>query len=51
MRTAMRVLLEALGEEYFVAAKLVSNKNKTIKELSKYAKEFFKVFESKKANF
>ena len=29
----MRVLLEAHGEEYFVAAKAVSNKNKSIEEL------------------
>ena len=44
MRASMRVLLEDLGEEYFVAAKLVSNKNKAIEELSPYAKQFFKAF-------
>ena len=47
----MRVLLEAPGEDYFVVAKLVSNKNKAIEELSPYAKQFFKAFLSQKANF
>ena len=40
----MRVLLEAPGEDYFVVAKAVSNKNKSIEELSPYAKQFFKAF-------
>ena len=35
---SMHVLLEAPGEEFFVAAKLTSNKNKPIEELSAYAK-------------
>ena len=43
-RASMRVLLEAPGEDYFVAAKAVSNKNKSIEELSPYAKQFFKAF-------
>ena len=38
---AMHVLLEAPGEEYFVAAKLISKKNKPIEELSAYAKQFY----------
>ena len=37
-RASMRILLEAPREDYFVAAKLVSNKNKAIEELSPYAK-------------
>ena len=48
---SMRVLLEALGEEYFVAAKLTSNKNKPIEELSAYAKQFFTLFLRQKNNF
>ena len=47
----MRVLLEAPGEDYFVAAKAVSNKNKSIEELSPYAKQFFKAFLLQRANF
>ena len=47
----MRVLLEAHGEDYFVATKAVSNKNKSIEELSPYAKQFFKAFLLQKANF
>ena len=47
----MHVLLEAPGEDYFVAVKLVSNKNKAIEELSPYAKQFFKAFFSQKADF
>ena len=43
-RTSMPVLLEALGEEYFAAAKQVASKNKTIDDLSLYAKAFFKTF-------
>ena len=48
---SMRVLLEALGEEYFVAAKLISNKNKPIEELSAYAKQFYTLFLRQKNNF
>lgn len=48
---AMRILLEAPGEEFFVAAKLVINKNKPIEELSPYAKQFFKLFLLQKHNF
>ena len=48
---SMRVLLEALGEEYFVVAKLTSNKNKPIEELSAYAKQFFTLFLRQKNNF
>ena len=43
-RASMRVLLEAPGEEYFAAAKQMANKNKSIKDLSSYAKVFFKAF-------
>ena len=49
--TAMRVLLKAPGEEYFVATKLTSNKNKPIEELSTYAKQFFTLFLRQKNNF
>ena len=48
---AMRVLLEAPGEEYFIAAELISNKNKSIEELSAYAKQFFTLFLRQKNNF
>ena len=48
---SMHVLLEALGEEFFVAAKLTSNKNKPIEELSAYAKQFFTLFLRQKNNF
>ena len=50
-RASMRVLLEAPREDYFIAAKVVSNKNKTIEELSPYAKQFFKFFFLQKADF
>ena len=50
-RASMRVLLEAPGEDYFVAAKAVSNKNKSIEELSPYAKQFFKAFLLQRADF
>ena len=43
-RASMRVLLEAPGEEYFAIAKQVASKNKTIDDLSSYAKAFFKAF-------
>ena len=39
-RTSMRVLLDAPGDEFFAAAKQVASKNKSIDELSSYAKEF-----------
>ena len=41
---SMRVLLDAPGDEFFAAAKQVASKNKSIDELSPYAKEFFKAF-------
>ena len=50
-RASMRVLLEALGEDYFVAAKAVSNKNKSIEELLPYTKQFFKAFLLQRAAF
>ena len=50
-RASMHILLEAPREDYFVAAKLVSNKNKPIEELLPYAKQFFKAFLSQKADF
>ena len=37
-RASICILLEAPKEDYFIAAKLVSNKNKAIEELSPYAK-------------
>jgi hypothetical protein len=40
----MQVLLKAPGEEFFSSAKQTRNKNKTIKQLSPYAKEFFRIF-------
>ena len=50
-RTSMQILLEDLGEEYFAAAKKVASKNKSIKGLSPYAKEFFKAFLRNQWNF
>ena len=50
-RASMRVLLEAPGEEYFAAAKPVASKNKTINDLSPYAKAFFKAFLLNRYNF
>ena len=47
----MHVLLEAPEEDYFVATKAISNKNKAIEELSPYVKQFFKAFLSQKADF
>jgi hypothetical protein len=38
----MQVLLEALGEEFFSSVKQAPNKNKTVGQLSLYAKEFFR---------
>jgi hypothetical protein len=40
----MQVLLEAPGEEFFSSTKQTCNKNKTIEQLSPYAKEFFRIF-------
>ena len=51
MPTSMRVLLEAPGEEYFAAAKQVASKNKSIEDLSPYAKAFFKAFLLNRYNF
>ena len=51
MRESMRVLLEAPGEEFFAATKQVASKNKSIEELSPYAKEFFKAFLRNRWNF
>ena len=50
-RASMRISLEAPGEDYFVAAKAVYNKNKAIEELLPNAKQFFKAFLSQKADF
>nr|PNR32277.1 hypothetical protein PHYPA_026403 [Physcomitrium patens] len=47
----MRVLLEAPGEDFFSAAKLTRNKSKSCEELSPYAKEFFRVFLRRRAQF
>jgi hypothetical protein len=47
----MQVLLEALGVEFFSGAKQTRNKNRAIKELSPYAKQFFKVFLKQKKDF
>jgi hypothetical protein len=47
----MQVLLEALGEEFFSSAKQTRNKNKTTKQLSPYAKEFFRIFLKQKEEF
>ena len=47
----MHILLKAPQEKYFVAAKVVSNRNKAIEELSPYTKEFFRIILSKKVNF
>ena len=44
---SMRILLEALREEFFAAAKQVASKNKSIEELSPYAKEFFKALRNR----
>lgn len=50
-RAALNVLLSAPGEDYFTAAKLPCNKNKSIFELSPYAEEFFRVFLANKGKF
>ena len=50
-RASMRVLLEAPGEEFFATAKQIASKNKSIEELSPYAKEFFKAFLRNRWNF
>ena len=50
-RASMRVLLEAPREEYFAAAKQVASKNKSIDDLSPYAKAFFKAFLLNRYNF
>ena len=40
----VQVLLEVPDEEFFSSAKQTYNKNKTFKQLSSYAKEFFRIF-------
>ena len=50
-RASIRVLLDAPGDEFFAAAKQVASKNKSIDELSPYAKEFFKAFLRNRWNF
>ena len=50
-RASMQVLLDAPGDEFFAAAKQVASKNKSIDELSPYAKEFFKAFLRNRWNF
>jgi hypothetical protein len=47
----MQVLLEAPSEEFFSSAKQTRNKNWSIKELSPYAREFFRVFLEQKRPF
>ena len=47
----MRVLLEAPGKEFFAVAKQIASKNRSIEELSPYAKEFFKAFLRNRWNF
>lgn len=47
----VRVLLEALGEDFFSPAKLTRNKHKSYEELSPYAEEFFRVFLHQRAHF
>ena len=51
MRVSMGVLLEAPEEKFFATAKQVVSKNKSIEELSLYAKEFFKAFLRNRWNF
>ena len=48
---SIRILLEALREEYFADAKQGANKNKSIDKLSLYAKVFFKAFLRNRYNF
>lgn len=48
---SLNVLLTGPGEEFFTAAKLQCNKNKSIAELSPFADEFFRVFLSNKGRF
>ena len=40
----MQVLLEAQGKEFFSSTKQMRNKNRTTKQLSPYAEEFFWIF-------
>jgi hypothetical protein len=47
----MNVLLETPGDEFYGPAKQTKNRNKSIEELSPYAKEFFKLFLKQKKNF
>ena len=49
--TMMQVLLEALREEFFSSPKQTRNKNKTVRQLSPYAKEFFQIFMKQKLDF
>ena len=50
-KAALNVLLTAPGEDYYTAAKLPRNKNRSIGTLSPYAEEFFKVFLKNKGKF
>jgi hypothetical protein len=46
----MQIFLEALGEE-FSSTKQTQNKNRTIEQLSPYAKEFLRIFLKQKKPF
>lgn len=50
-KASLNVLLSGPGEEYFNAAKLPCNRNKSIAELSPFANEFFRVFLTNKGRF
>lgn len=50
-KAALNVLISATPDNYFTAAKLPCNKNKSIGDLWPYAAEFFKVFLTNKGKF
>jgi len=50
-KATLNILLIGPREEFFTAAKLPCDKNKTIAELSPCAKEFFYIFLSNKGKF
>ena len=50
-KATKNLLLYGPGEEFFSLAKMPSNKNKPIAELSPYAAEFFRVFLESKGKF
>jgi hypothetical protein len=47
----MQVLLETPREEFFSSAQQTQNKNKTVGQLSPYAKEFIQIFLKRKLDF